>query len=73
MFLHVCKLVCFFHIHEYVLIGQENPIYITIACWPSPNWGVAGVIICRHTKVNRALWSSGQAGSIPASSIFLCL
>jgi hypothetical protein len=31
MFLSVFKLVCFFHINEYVLIKQENPIYITVA------------------------------------------
>jgi hypothetical protein len=36
-----------------------------VACWPSPNWGVAGVIMCCHARINRALWSSGQAGSIP--------
>lgn len=29
MFLHVDKLVRFFHINEYVLIKRENPIYIT--------------------------------------------
>jgi hypothetical protein len=30
MFLCVYKLVRFFHINEYVLIKQENPIYITL-------------------------------------------
>ncbi|KAF8731646.1 Retrotransposon gag protein, partial [Rhizoctonia solani] len=36
-------------------------------------WGVAGVIMGCQQRNNRALWLSGQAGSIPASSIFLCL
>ncbi|KAF8751154.1 hypothetical protein RHS01_08789 [Rhizoctonia solani] len=38
-----------------------------------PNLGVAGVIMGCQQRNNRALWLSGQAGSIPASSIFLCL
>ncbi|KAF8673095.1 hypothetical protein RHS04_07684 [Rhizoctonia solani] len=36
-------------------------------------WGVAGVIMGCQQRNNRALWLSGQAGSILASSIFLCL
>jgi hypothetical protein len=57
------------NVMDTVYLGQLQ----VVACWPSPNWGVAGVIMCCHKRVNRALWSSGQAGSILASSIFLCL
>jgi hypothetical protein len=52
-----------------VYLGQLQ----VVACWPSSNWGVAGVIMCCHARVNRALWLSGQAVSVPSSSIFLCL
>ena len=36
MFLSVYKLVPFFHINEYVLIKQENPIYITVGMKKTP-------------------------------------